>query len=405
MRFNKNSLVKQVKRFMNLHEYQAASLLASYNLPMLKGGAAGSADEANKIAKTFDSGIVIKAQIHAGGRGRGSFKNSGLKSGVHIMDNDTEVKSIVSKMLGDYLVTKQSGSEGKPVNKVFLVEKINLERELYLAILIDRANACPVFIASPKGGMGIEEIDKEFILQERGTMEGFTEAQISKIADFLQPKNSKQKEELNDIVRGLFNCFKEKDATLVEINPLGINQEGKVLVCDCKVNIDDNSKPRQVKLFEQEDLTQKNQIEVNAENYDLNYVKLDGKVGCMVNGAGLAMATMDLINFNGGTPANFLDVGGTATTDRVKQAISIINDDQDVKSILINIFGGIVKCDIVVDGVIKAVKELNINKPIIMRIKGTNSEQAEKMVKDSGLKIFWYNSVDEAAKKAISLSN
>ena len=398
------TLSKTIRRYMNLHEYQASNLLATYNLPVIIGGAAKTPQEAESIAKTLTSGIVVKAQIHAGGRGRGVFKNSGLKSGVHILDKVEEVSSLAKKMLGDFLVTKQSGSEGKPVNTLFLVEKINLKRELYLAIMIDRANACPVVIASPKGGMGIEEIDKEFILQERGSMDGLTKQQIKKIALFLQPENSDQQKELEQLISSLFKCFKEKDATLVEINPLGINSSGKVLICDCKVNIDDNAKPRQAALFDQEDLSQKNEIEVKAEACDLNYVKLDGNVGCMVNGAGLAMATMDLINFNGGKPANFLDVGGTATSDRVKQAISIINDDKDVKSILINIFGGIVRCDVVVQGVINAVKDLDVSKPIVMRIKGTNADKAAQLVKESGMKIFWFDQVDDAARKAISLT-
>jgi succinyl-CoA synthetase beta subunit len=394
-----------IRRYLNLHEYQASALLSSYNLPVLRGGPARSPQEALDIATKLGNGVVVKAQVHAGGRGRGLFKKSGLQSGVHVLNNSSTVKELSSKMLNDVLVTKQSGASGKPVNTLYVVEKVDLKQEIYLAVMIDREKAAPVIIASPKGGMGIEEIDKKFILQERAeSVKGFSENQIEKIVEFLELSTSAQKEDMKNIIRGIYKCFTESDATLVEINPLGVLKDGRVLICDSKVNIDDNSKLRQTKIFEMEDLSQKEPIEVKAEHFDLNYVKLSGNVGCLVNGAGLAMATMDLINYKGGKPANFLDIGGTATADRVKEAISIINDDAEVKTILINIFGGIVRCDVVVEGIIKAVKELNIEKPIVMRIKGTNSDIAKTMVESSGLKLFWFNSADDAAQKAISLA-
>lgn len=403
-KFNKG-IHTTIRRFLNLHEYQASALLSSYQLPVLRGGSAKTPEEAFAIAKGLGNGVVVKAQVHAGGRGRGYFKHSGLQSGVHVLDDSSSVKELSKKMLNDVLITKQSGASGKPVNTLYIVERVNLKQEIYLAVMIDREKAAPVIIASPKGGMGIEEIEKKFILQERAeSVNGFSEAQIQKIVDFLELTTEAQKESMKKIIRGIYKCFNDSDATLVEINPLGITKDDRVLICDSKVNIDDNAKPRQKQIFDLEDLTQKAPIEVKAEHFDLNYVKLTGNVGCLVNGAGLAMATMDLINFKGGKPANFLDVGGTATADRVKEAISIINDDPEVKTILINIFGGIVRCDVVVEGIIKAVKDLKIEKPIVMRIKGTNADIAKQMVESSGLKLYWFNSVDEAAEKAIALS-
>lgn len=396
-------LIKNLKRRMSLHEYQATSLLSSYSLPTLRGEAAFTIEQADKIAKSIGGGVVIKAQVHAGGRGRGIFKKSGLNSGVHILDSPDQARMLASKMIGDHLITKQSGKEGKPVNSLFIVEKISLNRELYLSITVDRENACPVFIASPKGGMGIEEIEKKYILQQRVGMDRLKENEAEKIANFLEPENEDQKSELMDIIKGLYNIFKDKDAVLVEINPLGITREGKVKICDSKVNIDDNASIRQKEIFDKEDLSQKNKIEVEAAEADLNYVKLDGNIGCIVNGAGLAMATMDLINFNGGKPANFLDVGGTVDFERSVKAMSIVNDDSDVKVILVNIFGGIVRCDVLVEGIIKAVEQLNITKPIFVRVKGTNADKASKVIKESNMsdKIFLFDKVDEAARQAI----
>ena len=406
MRRITKALQMTLKRHMNLHEYQAAQILRSYGMPVIQGSSAHTPEEAEKISQQFgNGGVVVKAQVHAGGRGRGRFLNSGLQSGVHVLANSSFVVPIAKKMLGDYLVTKQSGEAGKPVNTLYVVRRVDLKKELYLSIMIDRERAAPLIIASPKGGMGIEEIDKKFILQEPANdlVNGFSEAQKQKIADFLEPENDEQRNIFKKLISDLYRCFIEKEATLVEINPLGILKDGEVLICDAKVRVDDNAKPRQKELFQLEDESQLDPKEVQAASFDLNYVKLTGNVGCLVNGAGLAMATMDLINFKGGKPANFLDIGGTATADRVKHAIEIINDDKEVKSILINIFGGIVRCDIVAEGVIKAVKELGNVKPIVMRIKGNNSDTAKKMVETSGLKLFWFDDVDIACEKAISL--
>jgi succinyl-CoA synthetase beta subunit len=394
-----------LRRYLNLHEYQAVQLLGSYGLPILRGGPVRTPEEATAFARKIAGPLVLKAQIHAGGRGRGIFKNSGLHSGVHVIEDIAKVAPLAKQMLNDYLVTKQSGKEGKLVSTLYLVEKASIKKELYLAMMIDRKKALPLLICSPKGGMGIEEIDKSFILQEYAqNMHGFSEKQLNEVAKFLELTDATQQEKIKEIIKGMFKLLIERDATLIEINPMGILADGRITVCDAKVNIDDNSKPRQPALFEMEDLTQKDPKEVEAEHNDLNYVKLNGSVGCLVNGAGLAMATMDLINFKGGEPANFLDVGGTATADRVKQAIKIINEDQDVKSILINIFGGIVRCDVVATGIINAVKDLSVKKPIVMRIKGNNSSIAEDLIKKSGLKLYWFDDPTAAAEKAISLA-
>lgn len=402
---NTRTMAFSLRRYLNLHEYQAVQLLSGYGLPTLSGGAARTPSEAVTVAHKINGPFFLKAQIHGGGRGRGVFKNSGLASGVHMVTEQSEVVPLAQKMLGDYLVTKQTGKEGKLVSTVYVVEKANIKKELYLALMIDRKKALPLLICSSQGGMGIEEIDKSLILQEYAqSMHGFSEKQLNEIAKFLELVEPRQLEKIKEIIKGMFKLLIERDATLVEINPLGVLTDGRIAVCDAKVNIDDNARPRQQALFEMEDLTQKDPKEVEAEHNDLNYVKLNGSIGCLVNGAGLAMATMDLINFKGGLPANFLDVGGTATADRVKQAIKIINEDQDVKSILINIFGGIVRCDVVATGIINAVQDLKVTKPIVMRIKGNNSEIAENLIKKSGLKLYWCEDPSAAAEKAISLA-
>lgn len=402
-------LLKLTRRHMHLHEYQASELLQHYHLPVIPGGPANTLAEVEQISQEIKSnskrGLVVKAQIHAGGRGRGYFKKSGLKSGVQIVREVEDAKNVASKMINDILITKQTGSIGKPVNTLYIVEEVELKRELYLSILLDRQRACPIIIASPQGGVGIEEIDKKFIIQiPVDPLTGLTDKQVQELVNFMELDTEELQKTMDFTIRGLYNCFTEKDATMVEINPLGITSEGKMIICDSKINIDDNAAVRQKDLFNKEDLSQKDKKEVLAEKYDLNYVKLDGNVGCLVNGAGLAMATMDLINFKGGKPANFLDVGGGTSIERVKQAISIINEDTDVKVILINIFGGIVRCDIIAEGAIIAAKELNIKKPIVMRIKGTNADIAEKIIKDSGLDLHWCNSVDDAADQALTFA-
>jgi len=278
-----------------------------------------------------------------------------------------------------------------------------MARELYVSILLDRARACPVLICSSKGGMSIEEVDKKYIKQfPIDPNVGLTDAIVKEaVAAFEVDANCQADAER--AIRGLYKCFDENDSTLVEVNPFAILEDGRILVCDSKVRIDDNSNFRHKELFAMDDLSQKNAIEVEAESWDLNYVKLNGNVGCMVNGAGLAMATMDFINFSGGKPANFLDVGGGTTVDRVFQATKLINSDPDVKAILVNIFGGIVRCDVIIEGLLKAMKELKMDKSIVIRIKGTNAEMAEQMVKESGMSLHWEPTLKNAVEKVCSL--
>lgn len=306
-------------------------------------------------------------------------------------------------MIGNTLVTRQSGAAGKPCNALYLVEKVAMERELYVALMLDRSRACPVLICSAIGGMGIEEIDKKYIKTfEIHPETGLTDDLVAQaVAAFELPQANQV--EAEKTIRGIYNCFVENEATLVEVNPFALLEDGRLLVCDTKLNVDDSAEFRHKELFAMDDLSQKDPSEVQAESWDLNYVKLDGSIGCLVNGAGLAMATMDYIKFNGGEPANFLDVGGTSTVERVFEAVKLINADEKVTSILVNIFGGIVKCDVIVEGVRKAVQELGINKPIIMRIKGTNAELAQQIVEESGMDLYWEETVADAVARAVSL--
>ena len=405
---SKNLLRSIPKRFLNLHEYQASELLESYNLPVLKGKAFTTSDSIQEYASSLISksgGAVLKAQVHAGGRGRGYFQNSKLQGGVHVLSDAADILQKAKQMLGDVLITKQTGATGKPCNTVYLVEKVMVKQEIYLSVMLDRANASATFIMSPQGGMGIEEIDKKFILQKQVDIRrGLSQSDVQECVQFMGFDKQEHAEKFGNVLMSLYQCFTETDSTLVEINPLIITQDNEMLICDSKVNIDDNAFFRQKQLFDSEDASQKDKREIEAEDYDLNYVKLDGSVGCLVNGAGLAMATMDLINFRNGSPANFLDVGGGTSPEKVLQAVRIINEDEDVKSILVNIFGGIVRCDVIAEGVIQAVKQLGIQKPICLCVKGTNALEAERMVNESGLKLYWFDHVLNAADKAIEFS-
>lgn len=396
------------KRFLNLHEYQASELLESYDLPVLKGRAFTSTSNLLDYASSLiekSGGAVLKAQVHAGGRGRGYFRDSQLQGGVHVLSDAKDVERKAEQMLGDVLITKQTGGSGKPCNTVYLVEKVSVGQEIYLSVMLDRANASATFIMSPQGGMGIEEIDKKFILQKQiDIRKGLSSPDIDDCVSFMNFASLEHQQKYAAVLRNLYQCFVDHDSTLVEINPLIITSSGEMLICDSKVNIDDNASFRQKTLFANEDSTQKDPRELEAEDFDLNYVKLDGSVGCLVNGAGLAMATMDLINFRNGSPANFLDVGGGTSPDKVLQAVRIINEDDDVKSILVNIFGGIVRCDVIAEGVINAVKQLDIRKPICLCVKGTNAAAAEEMVNESGLNLHWFDHVLDAADKAIAFS-
>ena len=384
---------------MNIHEYQAKQLFSSYGINVLKGDIAFNVNDAVKIAEGIDSKKwVVKAQIHAGGRGKGG--------GVKIANSIKEVEEYSNNILGMNLITPQTGVEGKKVLKIYVEEGCQIKKEYYLGIVLDRAKGKFVMMASTEGGMEIEKVAEEM-----------PEKIIKVILDPLMGLNSFQarqlsfalgipKEAMKDFVRQVTLLSKiavEKDFTLVEINPLILTEDNKVIALDAKVNIDDNALFRNSDLKELLDESEVDPKELEAEKYDLSYVKLDGKLGCMVNGAGLAMATMDIIKLKGSSPANFLDVGGGATKEKVSGALKIIISDKDVKAILINIFGGIMRCDIIAEGIVEAVNEIKLDKPLIVRLEGTNVERGKEILSNSGLEIITAKDLDDAAEKAVSL--
>lgn len=405
-------------RRLHLHEYQAARLLSKFNLPVLLGKAAKTPEEAYNAAISLrdeiikndpdreaeDIDYVIKAQILAGGRGLGYFKENKFQGGVHIDYSPEGIQEIASKMLGKTLVTRQSGSSGKPCNTTYIVERVYMRKENYLSIFLDRGSQGPLIIASPKGGTSIEEVDPKYIHKfPINILEGIQEQTAKDIAHCLNVPPSLV-DETSKMVMNLYKCFVETDATLIEVNPLAITHDRRLLICDCKVNVDENSYFRHTDLFAQEDKTQKDAKELEAEKYDLNYIALDGNIGCMVNGAGLAMATMDLIKYKGGAPANFLDVGGKASGETVAGAMKILNDDNQVEAILVNIFAGITRCDIIAYGMIQAILQVGIRKPIVLRLKGTNIQQARQIIQDSGFNMFFTENLEEAAERAVKMA-
>ena len=332
------------KRFLNLHEYQSMQLMADFKIAVPKGKVASTPEEAAKVAKEFPS-AVIKAQVLAGGRGKGHF-DSGLQGGVQLTNTPTQIKEYAQQMLGHKLITKQTGAQGKPCKKVFIVEKLQLKKEYYFAILNDRKHQGPVLIASSEGGMDIEQVaatnPKAIVTQPIDIHKGLTDAVARDVATKIGFSGDAI-EQAMDIFKKLYNLFKEKDCTMVEINPLAELTNGKVLCMDAKLGFDDNAEFRQQDIFQLRDFSQEDSREVEASKYLLNYIGLDGHVGCLVNGAGLAMATMDVLKLNGGDPANFLDVGGSATTQQVTAAFKIISSDERVTAIFVNIFGGFLK--------------------------------------------------------------
>jgi len=384
---------------MNIHEYQAKQLFRSYGINVLKGDIAFNVDDAIKIAEGIDSKKwVVKAQIHAGGRGKGG--------GVKIANSIKEVESYSNNILGMNLITPQTGVEGKKVFKVYVEEGCQIKKEYYLGIVLDRAKGKFVMMASTEGGMEIEKVAEEMpekiikvILDPLMGLNGFQARQLSFALEI-------PKEAMKDFVRQVTLLSKiavEKDFTLVEINPLILTEENKVIALDAKVNIDDNALFRNSDLKELLDESEVDPKELEAEKYDLSYVKLDGKLGCMVNGAGLAMATMDIIKLKGSSPANFLDVGGGASKEKVSGALKIIISDKDVKAILINIFGGIMRCDIIAEGIVEAVNEMKLDKPLIVRLEGTNVERGKEILSNSGLEIVTAKDLEDAAEKAVSI--
>ena len=388
-------------RRLNLHEYQSAQLMAEKGVNVPMGISAKTVEEAvAAAAKIGDDEVVIKSQILAGGRGLGTFKN-GFQGGVHVIKT-SQVEEYAGKMLGQTLVTKQSGPEGKPVDTLLLAKKMQLVNEMYFAIMLDRATLGPMIIACSEGGTSIEDLaassPEKIIKVPISIGEGITDAQAATVVDGL--KVSGDKKAAAEQIKALYKLFVEADCTMVEVNPLAEDADGNLIAADAKVGFDDNASFRQGPIFEKRDKTQEDPREVKAAEWDLNYVGLDGNIGCMVNGAGLAMATMDIIAAYGGEPANFLDVGGSANVDQITNAFKIITADDRVKAILVNIFGGIMKCDVIAEGVVTAVKDTGLKIPLVVRLEGTNVEKGKEIINNSGLDIIAAEDLDDAAQKA-----
>lgn len=386
---------------MKIHEYQAKQMMKAYQIPIPRGGVAHTSDEAREIASKIEATrFVLKAQIHAGGRGKGG--------GIKTTDSLDEVATLAKGMLGSKLITHQTGPEGKVINKLLIEEAVEISREMYLGITIDRKRECPVIIASGEGGMEIEELAKrapEKIVKEWIDMGvGLRPFQASKISFALGLDGSLRKA-ITQLIGSLYKLFIDKDCSLAEINPLITTPSGQVLALDAKLNFDDNALFRHKDAAELRDMQEEEPLEVEASKYNLNYIKLDGNVGCMVNGAGLAMATMDVIKLAGGMPANFLDVGGGATVEMVKNGLKILASDPNVKAILINIFGGILRCDTLAKGLIEAASEIKLTFPIIIRMEGTNVDIGRKLLNESGLKLIVAETMKEAAQKVMASIN
>lgn len=383
---------------MNLHEYQAKQLFREYGLPVSKGFAVDTAEEAAVVAeKIGGSRWVVKAQVHAGGRGKAG--------GVQLVDSSQEVKSFADKWLGQNLVTYQTDAKGQPVNKILVEECVSIERELYLGAVIDRTTRRIVFMASTEGGVEIEKVAAE-------TPEKILKASIDPLTGPLsyQGRNlafelglsGAQIKQFTSLFLGLSKLFMDLDLSLLEINPLVITEEGDLNCLDGKINVDGNALFRQQKLGDMQDASQEDEREAKAAEWDLNYVALDGNIGCMVNGAGLAMGTMDIVQLYGGKPANFLDVGGAASKERVTEAFKIILSDKKVSAVLVNIFGGIVRCDLIAEGVIGAVNEVGVSVPVIVRLEGNSAERGREVLDNSGLNILAASSLSDAAEKAVN---
>jgi succinyl-CoA synthetase beta subunit len=352
--------------------------------------------------------VVIKAQILAGGRGLGTFAN-GFQGGVHVVTKAGQAKDLASKMLGQALITKQTGPAGRVVSRVYLMERLYMRREMYFSIVLDRASGGPILVASPAGGTSIEDVAEEtpeLIFKEACDLEaGPTKEQLQRLALGMGfHEGTKGLDECIAAMGNLYRMFRDKDATQVEVNPLAETPEGHVFVCDVKLNFDDNAEFRQAEVFSKRDPTQEDEREVEAAKHDLNYIGLDGNIGCMVNGAGLAMATMDIIKLHGGSPANFLDVGGGATEQQVKEALRILDSDPTVQAILVNIFGGIMRCDVIAQGMIAAAKDVGLRKPMVVRLQGTNVDEAKRVIEASDVRMIMEDDLDEAAMKAVGLA-
>tara|TARA_X000001036_G_scaffold436734_1_gene480480 strand:+ start:698 stop:1861 length:1164 start_codon:yes stop_codon:yes gene_type:complete len=382
---------------MKIHEYQGKEIFKKHNIAIPNGIPAFSLDEALEAYNSLESDIVaVKAQIHAGGRGKGG--------GVKIAKNKTEAENHIKDIFGMNLITHQTGEEGKKVERLYLESGVNIKNEFYAAITLDRSKEMDVFMVSTEGGVEIEKVasktPEKIIKIWIDPLLGIKSFQIRKLAKGLGLDGNAFKEACFTFAK-MYECYQKNDASILEINPLVITNEDKVIALDSKFNFDSNALFRQKEILEMRDLTEEDKMEIEASKFNLNYIKLDGNVGCMVNGAGLAMATMDIIKLSGGEPANFLDVGGTASAETVKNGFRIILADENVKSILINIFGGIVRCDRVALGVVQAVEELGLNVPVIVRLNGTNAEEAKKILSNSDVSVIAASGMKDAAEKAV----
>src|SRR5580700_2033371 len=384
---------------MKIHEYQAKEILRRFGVPTPRGEMVTNAEDARKVAQKLGVPVVVKAQIHAGGRGKGG--------GVKLARSADEAAQLASKILGMNLVTPQTGPGGRIVRRLLIEEGLDIKRELYLSILVDRAVEAPVIMASAAGGMEIEEVAREnpaAILRETiRPATGLQPYNVRKIV-FGLGLGADMIKVATPFLQSLYRAFLETDASLAEINPLVVTGDGRLIALDAKMNFDDNALDRHKELAELRDLDEEDPLEVEASRFKLNYIKLDGTVGCMVNGAGLAMATMDIIKLAGGAPANFLDVGGGASADQVKNAFKILTSDKEVRSVFINIFGGILRCDVLATGVVAAARELQLKLPVIVRMEGTNVEQGRQILRDSGLNFTIGQDMKDGAEKAVRLA-
>lgn len=436
---------------MNVHEYQARELLQKFGVATTRGKVASTPDEAEQIARELgdvagpDSGgqllqpsgatsekdtkrrswatqpvdttgcppgakrveLVVKAQIHAGGRGKGTFTN-GFKGGVHLCKSPAEAREIAAKMLGQTLVTHQTGAAGRVVNKVLVAESAEIAREIYFAILLDRATAAPLIVASMEGGVEIETVaaksPEKIIREQIDPLAGLQSFQTRKLAKQLGFASSQLKE-APKLFDGLYRTFIACDCSMLEVNPVVVTTKGTVLALDAKFNFDDNALYRHPEIAAMRDIAEEDPREVEASKHGLNYIGLDGNIACLVNGAGLAMATMDIIKFYGGSPANFLDVGGGATEEQVTEAFKILIADKNVKAILVNIFGGIMRCDVIAQGIINAVKTVHLPVPLVVRLEGTNVAAGKKLIAESGLAVVAADDLADAAQKAVAAAN
>jgi len=384
---------------MKIHEYQAKAILARYGVPVPRGEVVFSADEAESAAKRIGGAVVVKAQIHAGGRGQGG--------GVKLARDAAEARTHADRILGMRLVTPQTGPEGRVVQRLLIEETLPIEREMYLGIVLDRVQGKPVFMTSAAGGVEIEEVaatNPDLILKEAlDPGLGLSAFQARKLAFGMGLPPAPASEAVKAML-GLARAYASTDASLAEINPFVLTADEKVIALDAKINFDDNALQRHKDLLELRDLHEEDPLEVEASKHNLNYIKLDGNVGCMVNGAGLAMATMDIIKYAGGSPANFLDVGGGASADQIKNAFRILISDTHVSAVLINIFGGILRCDVLASGVVAAARELNVRVPIVVRMEGTNVELGRQILLESGLNFTVAEGMRDAAEKVVRLA-